>query len=125
MLQFAREISKPVSEKEAELEYVPTQLLAEYIRKLGYKGIIFSSSVNPGGKNYVLFYGPAQQPPQSMPYYGGCDVLAGYTDILELKQQTYERVTLTPQLKNRLFYSGGLSPEQEKEPPVEREAAPV
>ena len=125
MLQFAWEISKPVSEKEAKLEYVPNQLLAEYIRKLGYKGIIFSSSVNPGGKNYVLFYGPAQPPLRSMLCYENCDTLAGYTDILELKRLTYEQVTLTPHLKNRLVYSGGQSPEPEKESPVEREASLV
>lgn len=55
---FKREISKPVQDGEKEIEYVPTQVLAEYIRKLGYEGIVYESSLEEGTCNYVLFYGP-------------------------------------------------------------------
>ncbi len=52
---FKSEISAPISDNDKELEYVATQLLAEYIRKKGYKGIRFKSSLLPSGLNYVLF----------------------------------------------------------------------
>ena len=52
---FKNEISTPISEDDGELEYVATQLLAEYIRMKKYDGIKFKSSLNPEGFNYVLF----------------------------------------------------------------------
>lgn len=50
-----RELAKPVSPDSSEVEYVPTQYLAEVIRNAGYDGIIYQSSVDPGGVNVVLF----------------------------------------------------------------------
>jgi len=44
---------KPVNDKNKE-EYKKTQLIAEFIKNLGYKGIIYNSSVSQG-KNYVFF----------------------------------------------------------------------
>ncbi|WP_237163531.1 helix-turn-helix transcriptional regulator [Paenibacillus sp. BIHB 4019] len=38
---FIVEISKPINENEKNIEYVATQLLSEYIRKLGFDGIKF------------------------------------------------------------------------------------
>ncbi len=38
-----------------EIEYLPTQYLAEYIKHLGFDGIRYNSSLNKGGKNIVLF----------------------------------------------------------------------
>ena len=96
LLQFAHEISKPIQEDVSNLEYVPTQLMAEYIRKSGYQGIIFSSSVNPSGSNYVLFYGPIDPPAHSGFDPGKLDVLSPYTEVLELKELSYGRITLAP-----------------------------
>ncbi|MBT1247337.1 MULTISPECIES: RES family NAD+ phosphorylase [unclassified Thermosipho (in: thermotogales)] len=57
--RFSEEISKPmIPDENDEIEYVPTQVLSEYIRKLGYKGIKYQSSLNDGYYNYVLFFGP-------------------------------------------------------------------
>lgn len=57
--KFAEEISKPMKiDDNKEIEYVPTQVLSEYIRKLGYKGIKYKSSMNKRSYNYVLFFGP-------------------------------------------------------------------
>ncbi|MEA2018308.1 MAG: RES family NAD+ phosphorylase, partial [Campylobacterota bacterium] len=53
--QFIKDISKPINEKDTALEYVPTQIMAEYIWSLGYDGFIFDSSQNKGGENLVLF----------------------------------------------------------------------
>ncbi|MBD5525964.1 MAG: RES family NAD+ phosphorylase [Lachnospiraceae bacterium] len=38
-----------------ETEYFPTQYLCEFIRDLGFDGIRFGSSLNPKGKNIVIF----------------------------------------------------------------------
>ena len=57
--KFAIEISKPVDKKKTDLtyEYTATQLIAEYIRALGFDGICFNSSTGTG-KSYCFFYGP-------------------------------------------------------------------
>ena len=52
---FITDISKPINDNETALEYVPTQIIAEYIWSLGYDGFIFDSSQNKGGENLVLF----------------------------------------------------------------------
>lgn len=36
-------------------KYIPTQMIAEKIKSLGFDGIRFNSSLNEGGKNIVLF----------------------------------------------------------------------
>ena len=57
--KFSEEISKPMKPNDnKDIEYVPTQVLSEYIRKLGYKGIKYESSLNRHHYNYVLFVGP-------------------------------------------------------------------
>jgi len=53
---FIEEISRPIDEKAAPIEYVPTQILSEYIRKLGYDGVLFRSSITQE-INYLLFCG--------------------------------------------------------------------
>jgi len=55
ILDFLFDISKPINENDTTLEYVPTQILSEYIWSLGYDGFIFYSSQNKGGENLVLF----------------------------------------------------------------------
>jgi len=55
ILNFLHDISKPISEDESILEYVPTQILSEYIWSLGYDGFIFDSSQKKGRENLVLF----------------------------------------------------------------------
>lgn len=39
-----------------ELEYIPTQFISEYIKSLGYDGVLFQSSFNIHGTNVTLFY---------------------------------------------------------------------
>lgn len=55
ILDFLVEISKPISEKDSLLEYVPTQILSEYIWSLGYDAFIFDSSLKQNGENLVIF----------------------------------------------------------------------
>ena len=53
--EFIKDISKPINENDTLLEYVPTQIMAEYILSLDYDGFIFDSSQNKDGENLVLF----------------------------------------------------------------------
>ena len=57
--QFEDEISRPVNpNKDRSYEYIATQMVAEYVRMLGYDGIKYRSSISPEGQNYVFFCGP-------------------------------------------------------------------
>lgn len=48
-------ISKPISHFEKDLEYIPTQIVAEYIKtKFGCSAIIYGSSLHNEGKNIVF-----------------------------------------------------------------------
>lgn len=59
---FAKEVSKPITRDDnIHIEYLPTQAFTEYVRyrfkENGHSidGILYNSSINPGGKNVVLF----------------------------------------------------------------------
>lgn len=52
---FLQDISKPIKDNDQQLEYVPTQIMAEYIWHLGYDGFLFDSSQNESGVNLVIF----------------------------------------------------------------------
>ncbi|QFR49789.1 RES family NAD+ phosphorylase [Sulfurimonas lithotrophica] len=51
---FVFNISKPIKDSDKHLDYIPTQIVSEYIWSLGYDGFIFDSSLCDGD-NYVLF----------------------------------------------------------------------
>jgi len=53
--KFIEDIQKPIKSDDKHLDYLPTQVLAEYIRSLGYDGFVFDSSKNIDGYNIVLF----------------------------------------------------------------------
>lgn len=48
------ELSKTISSKEAEIEYIPLQYLCEFIKMRGYDGVIYKSSVAEG-YNLAIF----------------------------------------------------------------------
>ncbi|MGB8167198.1 MAG: RES family NAD+ phosphorylase [Chthoniobacteraceae bacterium] len=50
-----RELAKPVNPALAEIEYVPTQYLAEVILNSDYDGIRYKSAMHGGGFNVVFF----------------------------------------------------------------------
>lgn len=49
--------SKPVTEDDDTLDYIPTQYIAEFVKKIGYDGIVFKSSLynNESSVNVVIF----------------------------------------------------------------------
>lgn len=59
---FLAEIGQPPKSNDNLLEYIPTQVLAEYIRAQGYQGIKYNSAQHPGGVNYVLYCSPDADP---------------------------------------------------------------
>lgn len=61
MKHFTDQISKPLSKEDTYLEYIPTQVLAEFIRMKGFDGIKFKSSQDETGLNYTLFFGPVDE----------------------------------------------------------------
>jgi hypothetical protein len=58
--EFQRQIAEPVHPHEEEIEYIPTQVVAEFIsNELNYDGLIYASSqADRIGKNIVLFKEP-------------------------------------------------------------------
>jgi hypothetical protein len=50
-----RELSKPINPALAEIDYVPTQYLAEVILNSHYDGIRYKSAMHRGGHNVVFF----------------------------------------------------------------------
>jgi hypothetical protein len=48
-------LSVPIHKDDADIEYVPTQYVAEVIKESGYDGIQYRSSLRKGGNNIVLF----------------------------------------------------------------------
>lgn len=48
------ELSKPILPRIADLEYLPTQYLCEFIKNCGYDGVVFKSSISTGA-NIALF----------------------------------------------------------------------
>jgi hypothetical protein len=49
------ELSRPVNPEDSEVEYVPTQYLAEVILNAGYDGIRYKSALRQNGTNLVFF----------------------------------------------------------------------
>jgi len=50
------ELSKPVRKQDANLDYLPTQFLCEYIKsKLGFDAVEYKSAMNPVGYNLAIF----------------------------------------------------------------------
>jgi hypothetical protein len=48
------ELTRPVLPQAAAIDYTPSQYLCEFIKKCGYKGVIYRSSVGEG-MNLALF----------------------------------------------------------------------
>lgn len=94
---FTSEISSPISEDDAILKYVPTQLLAEFIRKLGFDGVKYASSLKQSGFNYTLYCGP-----QIEKTYGSQEEyynhLIEFTHWMKLHKVSFHRVLNTFEL---------------------------
>ncbi|TPW03192.1 MAG: hypothetical protein FD125_1693, partial [bacterium] len=52
--RLGEELTRPVLPSGAAIDYVPSQYLCEFIKKCGYDGVLYSSSVSEG-INLALF----------------------------------------------------------------------
>jgi hypothetical protein len=52
--RLGEELTRPVVPQSAAIDYTPSQYLCEFIKKCGYKGVIYRSSVSDG-INLALF----------------------------------------------------------------------
>jgi hypothetical protein len=52
--RIATDYSRPINPSN-ELDYLPTQFFSEYVKRKGFDGIQYGSSINKGGKNVTLF----------------------------------------------------------------------
>lgn len=93
---FKQEISLTIDDNK-EIDYVATQVLAEYIRKIGFRGIKYESSLVKGSYNYVLF---CSVNPNIIPHeyrgYGYFDYeLCPFTNWLNLKSVDYDELNVS------------------------------
>lgn len=51
---LGEELSKPILPREADLEYLPSQYLCEFVKHIGFVGMVYKSSLAEGD-NYALF----------------------------------------------------------------------
>lgn len=53
--KISGEIAKPLRRQDSDLDYLPSQYIADYIKSLGYDGICYRSTLNRNGVNYAVF----------------------------------------------------------------------
>jgi len=83
---FAREISKEISANDQPLDYVPTQVLTEFLRSRGASGVQYLSARKGGGTNLTLFCGrPLEEDGVTLHFDQGTpdDRVKGFTQFNE------------------------------------------
>jgi hypothetical protein len=55
MLRLDAAFSKPYSDSDSKVNYVPTQYVASYYKAAGFDGIRYSSAMDTGGHNVAIF----------------------------------------------------------------------
>lgn len=66
--RLGQELTTPVLPNSAAIEYIPSQYLCEFIKKCGYQGVLYSSSISDG-VNLALFE-PARASVSNVEEYG-------------------------------------------------------
>lgn len=59
---LSEDLTKPTPPHRAAYDYLATQYLCELIKTLGYDGVRYRSSLNPGGYNFAFFDVDAMEP---------------------------------------------------------------
>ena len=55
MWEIGYDFSKPVAPDDAQIDYLPTQIVAEWLKKQGWDGIYYESLLSEGGHSIALF----------------------------------------------------------------------
>lgn len=53
--KISSEIAKPLRRQDSEIDYLPTQYIADFVKSNGYAGICYASTLNTVGINYAIF----------------------------------------------------------------------
>ena len=53
--KISMEIAKPLRRQDSELDYLPAQYIADFVKSLGFDGICYKSTLNNEGVNYAFF----------------------------------------------------------------------
>lgn len=53
--EIAEDIGKPMRRNDSPLEYLPTQIISEYIKSQGYDGVEYASTMTKDGYNLAMF----------------------------------------------------------------------
>lgn len=53
--KIGNEMAKPLRRQDSDIDYLPTQYIADYVKSLGYDGICYRSTLNSEGINYAVF----------------------------------------------------------------------
>ena len=134
--QLVDEISRPVMPGDEQLEYIATQVVAEYLSRkseLRLDGIIFPSSQTGGdGRNVVLFNHASRAEPYNLPdgtvswmsppsddeEYGDSDVYV-FEDVPNVQPDTDPSVGISRKSRGGAVIFGFDSEESDTEPSVE------
>ncbi|MCM3358066.1 RES family NAD+ phosphorylase [Psychrobacillus sp. MER TA 171] len=79
LLNLQEMLSKPVNPNTSEIEYIPSQFLTEFIKSLGYDGIVFKSSL--GLNNNLVIFDEGNTVIKGLSYYNLTDIRINYTQI--------------------------------------------
>ncbi len=77
--KLGNELTTPVLPTAAAIDYIPSQYLCEFIKKCGYKGVIYNSSVSDG-VNLALF-NPLDGKPKSLRRYSISNVSVEFDGV--------------------------------------------
>lgn len=55
LIRLQNELSKPIRKQDAQLDYLPTQYLCEYIKFMGFDAIEYDSAMHSDGYNLAIF----------------------------------------------------------------------
>ncbi|MGB3224806.1 MAG: RES family NAD+ phosphorylase [Desulforhopalus sp.] len=113
---FIKELSKPYNKHDTLIDYIPTQVLSEFIRSNGYDGLKFNSSQNPGGVNYTFFCGPEHEH-SHYDSHAGITEFIGWFYLEEVETKRIERLVLShSQLNNQSFTRKQVTPPPPRSP---------
>lgn len=99
MLSFANEISRPILPSDEHLEYVPTQVVAEYLASMAIKwngkdvnieAIVFRSAQRPEGRNIVVLGDAAIQKKENQSKRPDLVDLSAIDDLFSLETSRSE-----------------------------------
>lgn len=100
--KLVRHLARPIMPDEADIDYIPTQALAEYFANhLNLDGLIFPSAQCPPERNVVIFYGASKvRPLKRCPL--GTEIKGWYWDsVIDKKYDKYQ-VLLTRPRRSKL-----------------------